>query len=156
MQCLLDLPIVTHPATHLINLLILESNLLKPVNLPPYQKLLNIPLQRPLLNSPDPPQMLLPNSLDPPQMPLPPFPRNPVLGQQEGTPFEEALNIAVALMLITEELCRRDRSAPTPKLAKAKEPDTFDSSDHKKLNNFILLCNLYSALIRLMKMTPLK
>ena len=76
-------------------------------------------------------------------MPLPLFPRNPDFGQPEGTPFEEAPNLAVALMLITEELRRRDRSVPAPKLAKAKEPDTFDSSDPKKLNNFILLCNLY-------------
>ena len=29
------------------------------------------------------------------------------------------------------------------KQAKSKEPDTFDGSDPKKLNNFILLCNLY-------------
>ena len=49
----------------------------------------------------------------------------------------------MALMLITEELRRRDRSVPAPKLAKAKEPDTFNGSDPKKLNNFILLCNLY-------------
>ena len=41
--CLFDLLIVTHPATHLINLLILESNLLKPIILPLYQKLPNTP-----------------------------------------------------------------------------------------------------------------
>ena len=76
-------------------------------------------------------------------MPLPPFPGNPDFGQPEGTPFEEAPNLAVALMLITEELRRRDCSTPAPKLAKAKEPDTFDGSDPKKLNNFIFLCNLY-------------
>ena len=76
-------------------------------------------------------------------MPLPLFPGNPDFSQPEGTPFEEAPNLAVALMLITEELRRRDLSAPAPKLAKAKEPDTFDGSDPKKLNNFILLCNLY-------------
>ena len=41
---------------------------------------------------------------------------------------------------MTHELCHRD----TPSLkAKAKEPDTFDGSDPQKLNNFILLCNLY-------------
>ena len=49
----------------------------------------------------------------------------------------------MALMLITEELRHCDHSVPTPKLAKAKEPDTFDGSDPKKLKNFILLCNLY-------------
>ena len=64
-------------------------------------------------------------------MPLPPFPGNHNFSQPEGTPFEEAPNLAVALTLITEEL-RRDRSAPAPKLAKAKEPDTFDGSDPKK------------------------
>ena len=93
--------------------------------------------------TPEPAQRPLPGSPDPPQMPLPPFPGNPDFGQPEGTPFEEAPNLAVALMLITEELRRRDRSVPAPKLAKAKEPDTFDGSDPKKLNNFILLCNLY-------------
>ena len=85
---------------------------------------------------------------DPPQFPLPHTPvPNPDYGQHQGTPFEEAPNLAVALMLITEELRRRDRpapvSAPAPKRAKAKDPDTFDGSDPKKLNNFILLCNLY-------------
>ena len=49
-----------------------------------------------------------------------------------------------ALLMLTEELRRHDTSAPTSsKRAKAKEPDTFDGSDPKKLNNFILLCNLY-------------
>ena len=43
---------------------------------------------------------------------------------------------------MTNELCQRD--AP-PKLfnTQVKQPDTFDRSDPKKLNNFILLCNLY-------------
>jgi len=41
---------------------------------------------------------------------------------------------------MTSELRRREN--PSRK-AKAKEPDTFDGSDPKKLNNFILLCNLY-------------
>jgi hypothetical protein len=68
--------------------------------------------------------------------------RPPFFGahQPEATPFEEAPNLAEALMLITSELRRRDTPA---KRAKAKEPDTFDGSDPKKLNNFILLCNLY-------------
>ena len=105
---------------------------------------------------PDPAQRPLPDSPDPPQMPLPPFPGNSNFGQPEGTPFEEAPNLAVSLMLITEELRRRDRSAPAPKLAKAKEPDTFDGSDPKKLNNFILLATSISVLIHLMKTTPLK
>ena len=44
---------------------------------------------------------------------------------------------------MTEELCRRDPLSSSSKRAKTKEPDTFDGSDPKKLNNFILLCNLY-------------
>jgi hypothetical protein len=65
--------------------------------------------------------------------------RAPFTEPHEETPFDEASNLAVALTLITKELRRRDD--PSPK-AKAKEPDTFDGSDPKKLNNFILLCNL--------------
>jgi hypothetical protein len=42
--------------------------------------------------------------------------------------------------MMTDEL--RQRNNP-PKRAKAKEPDTFDGSEPRKLNNFILLCNLY-------------
>ena len=49
-------------------------------------------------------------------------------------------NLAQAIMLMTNELRRRDG---TSRKAKSKEPDTFDSSDPQKLNNFILLCNLY-------------
>jgi hypothetical protein len=50
-----------------------------------------------------------------------------------------------ALLLLTQELRRREGSVPVAagKRPKAKEPDTFDGSDPKKLNNFILLCNLY-------------
>ena len=50
------------------------------------------------------------------------------------------LNLAQAIMLMTNELRHRDG---TSRKAKSKEPDTFDSSDPRKLNNFILLCNLY-------------
>jgi hypothetical protein len=49
-------------------------------------------------------------------------------------------SLAQAILLMTSELQRREN--PSRK-AKAKEPDTFDGSDPKKLNNFILLCNLY-------------
>ena len=53
-------------------------------------------------------------------------------------------SLAQAIVLMTEELHRRDSpSKPTSTSSKAKEPDTFDGSDPKKLNNFILLCNLY-------------
>ena len=60
--------------------------------------------------------------------------------QEQSSP-----SLAQAIMLMTEELHRRDSSPskPTPTNSKAKEPDTFDDSDPKKLNNFILLCNLY-------------
>ena len=42
---------------------------------------------------------------------------------------------------MTQELRRRETQST--KRAKAKEPDTFDGTDPHKLNNFILLCNLY-------------
>ena len=51
-------------------------------------------------------------------------------------------NLAQAIMLMTNKIHWRD----TPlKLfnTQVKQPDTFDGSDPKKLNNFILLCNLY-------------
>jgi hypothetical protein len=48
-------------------------------------------------------------------------------------------NLAEAISLMTEELRRREKHPVT----KVKEPDTFDGSDPRKLNNFILLCNLY-------------
>jgi hypothetical protein len=53
---------------------------------------------------------------------------------------ESTATLAEAIMLMTQELRRRE--APARK-TKAKEPDTFDGSDPKKLNNFILLCNLF-------------
>ena len=53
---------------------------------------------------------------------------------------ETTATLTKAIMLMTKELRRHEN--PTCK-AKAKEPDTFDGSNLKKLNNFILLCNLY-------------
>ena len=53
---------------------------------------------------------------------------------------ETTATLTEAIMLMTQELCHHEN--PTHK-AKAKEPDTFDGSNPKKLNNFILLCNLY-------------
>ena len=50
------------------------------------------------------------------------------------------LNLAQAIMLMTDELRRCDG---TSQKAKSKEPDTFDGSNPRKLNNFFLLCNLY-------------
>ena len=57
-----------------------------------------------------------------------------------GTPFPDdpSPNLAQAILLMTNELRRREDQLPTHQ-AKAKEPDTFDGSDPKKLNNFILL-----------------
>lgn len=69
---------------------------------------------------------------------VPEIPANEI----RSTPFEEqtTTNLAHAIMLMTDELRRRE----TPvRRAKANEPDTFDGSDPKKLNNFVLLCNLY-------------
>ena len=69
--------------------------------------------------------------------------------QEEQDPKEllqaETLNnlapdLAEAIMLMTEQLCHRD---PPIQKAKAKEPDTFDSSEPRKINNFILLCDLF-------------
>jgi Retrotransposon gag protein/Zinc knuckle len=61
---------------------------------------------------------------------------------KEDTPLEEdsSPNLAQAIMLMTDQLKRRENPV---RQAKAKEPDTFDGSDSRKLNNFILLCNLY-------------
>src|SRR6185369_4391557 len=49
-------------------------------------------------------------------------------------------NLAEAIVLMTRELKRRDKN--TPKRTKAREPDTFDGSDPRKLNQFILQCKL--------------
>ena len=55
-----------------------------------------------------------------------------------------APNLAEAIMLMTKQLRHCD---PPIQKAKAKEPDTFDSSKPQKLSNFILLCNLFFAAI---------
>src|SRR3984885_14226344 len=44
-------------------------------------------------------------------------------------------NLAEAIMLMTQEL-RRCENTSSPR-TKVKEPDTFDGSDPRKLNNFI-------------------
>ena len=76
---------------------------------------------------------------DPPHSFDPPHAYDPT----RASSVPEEPNLAEAILLMTRELKRRDTSAPAAKRAKAKEPDTFDGSDPKKLNNFILLCNLY-------------
>ena len=64
------------------------------------------------------------------------------INPKEESPFADETNASLtqAILLMTKELRRREN--PVRK-AKAKEPDTFDGSDPKKLNNYILLCNLY-------------
>ena len=70
---------------------------------------------------------------------------SPIPSRHQSPPLDPNLHMAEALRLLTQELRRRDNSVPPPthKRAKAKEPDTFDGTEPKKLNNFILLCNLY-------------
>ena len=52
---------------------------------------------------------------------------------------QQDVTLAETLTLITAELCNHDSKKTNIKLNK---PDTFDGSDAKKLNNFILLCSL--------------
>ena len=66
--------------------------------------------------------------------PAPSVIRHPSVISDTPTP-----NLAEAISLMTEELRRREKHP----VAKVKEPDTFDGSDPRKLNNFILFCNLY-------------
>ena len=85
----------------------------------------------------------------------PPTPPNPLntsaahqvslLQSRNQTPLDPNLHMAEALRLLTQELRCRDNLVPPPthKQAKAKKPDTFDGTEPKKLNNFILFCNLY-------------
>ena len=63
------------------------------------------------------------------------LPSNP--NTQPPTP-----NLTQAIMLMTSKLRQRDTPLK-PFNTQVKQPDTFDGSDPKKLNNFILLCNLY-------------
>ena len=69
---------------------------------------------------------------------------------------KEALNLAEAINLMTEELkCHDNKNSK----AKAKEPDTFDGSNPHKLTSFLLLCNLYfcnNLLMRLHYLWPQK
>ena len=55
---------------------------------------------------------------------------------------QPAPNLAEAILLMTNELHQRENPSK-PINTSVKQPDTFDGSDPKKLNNFILLCNLY-------------
>ena len=63
------------------------------------------------------------------------------------TPFqdESSPNLAQAILLMTQELhCRKTLA----KQAKVKKPDVFDGSDPQKLNNFILLCDLFFHILQ--------
>ena len=77
-----------------------------------------------------------------PQEPQDPATATEAPDNEGNASFQEETNanLAEAIILMTQELRRRGN--PVPK-AKSKEPDTFEGSDLKKLNNFILLCNLY-------------
>ena len=59
-----------------------------------------------------------------------------------ASPKAEQPNLAEAIVLMTQELKRCDHKK---KSSKAKEPDTFDGSDPRKLNSFILQCKLFFA-----------
>ena len=59
---------------------------------------------------------------------------------QDHESIAEVPTLAEAIALMTAELKTQDNKKSSIKL---KTPDTFDGSDPKKLNNFILLCTLY-------------
>src|SRR5271168_961633 len=63
---------------------------------------------------------------------------------QEVDEFSEAAQdstaLAEAITLMTAELKNRE---PKKSNFKSNKPDTFDGSDPKKLNNFVLLCGLH-------------
>ena len=73
----------------------------------------------------------------------------PAVKGEEFHPFQPdpsvqvTASLAEAIMLMTEELWWHDPPSSSSKRAKTKEPDSFHGSDPKKLDNFILLCNLY-------------
>src|ERR1700735_5093066 len=86
----------------------------------------------------------------PPGDDLPPDPASePVQDHKDGdhehseNPYgeEPTTPLAEAIMLMTQELRHRETTPRAP--GRVKEPDTFDGSKPRKLNNFILLCNLY-------------
>ena len=71
---------------------------------------------------------------------LPAEPKRKTSSQPEGlVKPDETPNLAAAIQLMSDILHNHDAPAPAKK-AKAKEPDTFDRSDSRKLSN---LCNLY-------------
>ena len=89
--------------------------------------------------SAEPTTHLSPLPVDPTIVSLPTLDDEDLEQEQEevSTP-----NLAEAIVLMTSELRQRGKDNPTPG-PKVKEPDTFDGTDSRKLNNFLLLCNLY-------------
>jgi hypothetical protein len=75
-----------------------------------------------------------------PEAATPQFEEIPENPEDHSTPGPAEPSLAEAITLMTQELRNREPKKPS---IKAKEPDTFDGSDPKKLNNFILLCSLY-------------
>ena len=85
--------------------------------------------------SPEPGQQLSP-------APHQQFQQSPTPARQQGfSQLPDKPSLAQAIIYMMEAL--RPREGSSTKRGKSKEPDTFDGSDPKKLNNFILLCNLY-------------
>lgn len=86
--------------------------------------------------APDTQQTPLPidtsEALDPVDDPLPG-------DEDEDHPEPQSPNLAETLTLINKELRQRGHHSG----AKVNPPDTFDGSDARKLNNFILMCTLY-------------
>ena len=114
-------PVVVPPASptpQLTNLDPVDEEVFDPVVTPENPTQVPLP-DDPLSTGPNPQASLAPSSI-----------------QDEVT-----ANLAVAIQQMTQELRRQETQST--KQAKAKEPDTFDSTDPRKLNNFILLCNLY-------------
>ena len=93
------------------------------------------PEQHPSVQQEEQPHELTLPPEDPPQEE-----QDPEEPPQAETLNNLAPNLAEAIMLMTEQLCHRD---PPIQKAKAKEPNNFDGSKPQKLNNFILLCDLF-------------
>ena len=91
--------------------------------------------------TPDNPTLTLEDPIVEAQVPLPDDPISWASLALSSIQDEVTANLAIAIQQTTQELHHRETQST--KRAKAKEPDTFDGTDPRKLNNFILLCNLY-------------
>src|ERR1700679_3810239 len=65
---------------------------------------------------------------------------NPDFRRSRSVQDQPTASLTEAILLMTQELRRREN--PT-RNAKIKEPDTYDGSDPRKLNNLLLQCNLF-------------